>query len=99
MKQQRRIIHPNFITGLVSYIALLGGVLLNAYGLEAGKSVIVGSILLGGLHWLGSVVDVTRDPMKKENEGLWYFWFVSVLIIPPLGGMIYYMINNKRVRV
>ena len=97
MNQKRKIVHPNFIIGLISYLALLAGVLMNANDIEAGKAIIVGSILLGGLHWLGSIVDVSRDQLKKENQGLWYFWFASVLIIPPLGGMIYYMINDKRV--
>lgn len=85
--------------GLISYLALLTGVIMFANDIEAGKSLIVGSILLGGLHWLVSVVNVSRDQLMKKNQGLWYFWFATVLIIPPMGGMIYYMVNNKRVTV
>ena len=93
------MIHPNFIMGLISYLALLTGVIMFANDIEAGKALIVGSIMLGGLHWLVSVINVSRDHLMKQNQGLWYFWFATVLIIPPMGGMIYYMVNNKRVTV
>ncbi len=97
MKQKRRFIHPNFIIGLISYLSLLVGVILFANGSETGKAIIIGAILLGGLHWLVSVFNVSRDGLMKKDQGLWYFWFATVLIIPPLGGMIYYMVNDKRV--
>ena len=80
----KRIIHPNFTIGLVSYLALFAGILMNASDIELGKAVIVGSILLGGIHWFRSIVDVSRDKMRREDAGVWYFWFASVLIIPPL---------------
>lgn len=91
------MIHPNFIIGLISYLALLTGVLMFAIGVEAGKAVVLVAFILGGLHWIGSIINVSNDSLIKENEGLWYFWFASVFLVPPIGGMIYYMVNNKRV--
>lgn len=99
MRRSRKLIHPNFVIGLISYIALFIGVLMHTDGTDAGKTVIIGSLILGLLHWLGSIVTVSRDKLKKQDESLWYFWFLSVLIIPPLGGMIYYMVNDKRISV
>ena len=99
MNKKIRFIHPNFIVGLISYLALIVGIVSNASGAEIGDEIIVSSFIILGLHWALAIVDVSRDQMKKENEGLWYFWFASVLIIAPLGGMIYYMINDKRVSI
>ena len=95
----RRIVHPNFIIGLVSYVTLLVGVLLHSDGFEAGYSLIVGAVVLGGLHWIGSIIDVSRDPARKEEDSIWYFWMAVVIMVPPIAGMMYYMFNNKKVTV
>lgn len=96
MTHPRRIIHPNFIIGLVSYILLLLGIMLHSDGYEAGYALIISAVLLGGIHWIGSIIDVSRDPLRKDEESTWYFWMAIVIMVPPIAGMLYYMINNKR---
>jgi len=97
MSLKRNIVHPNFILGLVSYVLLLIGVVLNANHFDAGKTLIIASVLLGGIHWIRSIIDVWTDPDFKNNESKKYFWFALVLMIPPLAGMMYYMIHQKKV--
>ena len=97
MKQKTNMIHPNFIIGLISYLGLLAGVVMYSNDLEIAKTVIVCSLILGVVHWLISVVSVLRDQLRKKYEGLWFFWFTTVFLVPPIGGMMYYMVNNKRV--
>ena len=99
MKQKTSMIHPNFIIGLISYFGLLAGVVMYSNDLEIAKTVIAGSLILGVVHWLISVVSVIRDQLRKQYEGLWFFWFTAVFLVPPIGGMMYYMVNNKRVLV
>ena len=99
MKRTIRMIHPNFIFGLLSYIGLFAGILLNSADVQSGKTVIIASALLGSLHWFGSIIHVSKELLRRADEGIAYFWFVTVLAIPPMGGMFYYMINDKRVAV
>ena len=99
MKQKTSMIHPNFIIGLISYFGLLAGVIMYSNDLAIAEQVITGSLILSVAHWLISVISVLRDQRRKQNEGLWYFWFTAVFMVPPIAGMMYYMVNNKRVVV
>lgn len=99
MKRTIKFIHPNFIMGLISYVGLFISVMLHAEGSAMADAVILVSLAVGVIHWVGSMITVSRDKMRKHNETLWYFWFLSVMIIPPLGGIIYHMVNNKRVSI
>jgi len=98
MKQKTRMIHPNFIIGLISYFGLLAGVILYSNDFKIAKTFIAGSLILGVIHWIISVVSVIRDQLKNKNNS-WIFWFTAVFIVPPIGGMMYYMVNDKRVVV
>ena len=93
------MIHPNFIIGLISYLGLLAGVVMYSNDFAIAETIITGSLIISVVHWLISVVSVLSDQLRKQNEGLWYFWFTAVFIVPPIGGMMYYMVNNKRVVV
>ena len=93
------MIHPNFIIGLISYLGLLAGVVMYSNDFAIAETIITGSLIISVVHWLISVVSVLSDQLRKQNEGLWYFWFTAVFMVPPIGGMMYYMVNNKRVAV
>jgi hypothetical protein len=67
------IIHPIFILGLISYLGLFLGIMMFSYGVEDGKAVILGAIILGGLHWVASVINVSREPLKKKMKGCGIF--------------------------
>ena len=99
MKQKTNMIHPNIIIGLISYLGLLAGVVMYSNDFAIAETIITGSLIISVVHWLISVVSVFRDQLRKQNEGLWYFWFTAVFMVPPIGGMMYYMVNNKRVAV
>ncbi len=97
MSLKKNVVHPNFIIGLVSYFLLLTGIIMNANRVEAGYTLIIVSVLLGGFHWIRSIIDVWNDRDLKSEEAKQYFWLGLVIMIPPLAGMMYYMINQKKV--
>lgn len=95
--RERNMKHPNFITGAISYLLLLIGVVLNASGFVVGKYVIVVSVVLGGIHWIRSIVDVYNDHDLKNEEASRYLWMSLVIMVPPVTGMLYYMMKRKKI--
>jgi hypothetical protein len=97
MAMKKNMKHPAFITGAVSFVLFLLGVILRGNGYVAGDKVILSAFILGAIHWIWTVIDVARgydlNPSSKS------FWLIMVLLIPPLGGMIYYMMKRKNVRM
>ena len=87
--------HPNFVAGLLSYLLFLIGVVLQIYNSDLGLQFIFGSIILGGIHWIGSLIDVCTDPELKRDEQSRFLWLAIVIMIPPIAGMMYYMMNRK----
>jgi len=93
LKQNTR--HPSFIIGAASFILFLLGIILRGNGYVVGDKIILSAILLGAIHWIWSVTDVvTRYDL---NPGSKSFWLILVMLIPPLGGMIYYLMKRKNV--
>lgn len=95
MKRKRNMKHPNFILGLVSYLLLLAGVALLSVDAAIGRPLVLASFIAGGIHWAGSIVDVSTDPNLKHEESRG-FWLALVIMVPPLAGMIYYMVDGRR---
>ena len=87
--------HPNFIIGLISFVVFLFGVVLRGNNYVSGDKVILSAIILGAIHWIWSMIDVISgydlNPSSKS------FWLILVMLIPPLGGMIYYLMKRKNV--
>jgi hypothetical protein len=95
MALKKNIRHPSFITGLLSFVLLLLGVVLRGNGYVKGDFIILSSIILGGVHWIWSMIDViTGYDLKPESK---IFWLIMVMLIPPVGGMVYYMMKRKNV--
>ncbi|RYF81106.1 MAG: hypothetical protein EON98_12775 [Chitinophagaceae bacterium] len=92
---ERNMTHPNFFIGLISYLLLLTGVVVIANERETGKIVILTSILLGAIHWVGSMISVWEDGKLKTDETKRYFWLSLVIMIPPIAGMLYYMTEKR----
>jgi hypothetical protein len=95
MKNRR---HPNLILGLISFILLFLGVGMRANGLETGDYVLGFSIVLGGIHWIWSIIDVFKNfrvHSASENRVL---WIIIVVALPPIGGILYYSMS-KTVRI
>src|SRR5688572_17716050 len=95
MTLKRNMTHPNFFTGLVSYLLFLTGVVLQIYNSPLGLQLILVSIILGGIHWIVSLIDVCTDSELKRDEQSRYLWLSLVIMIPPIAGMMYYMMNRK----
>jgi hypothetical protein len=88
--------HPNFILGLVSIILLFIGVGLYRSGNSAGFWVWVIAAVLGGIHWIWSIIDVFRQQGIRSQSRV--LWGILVVAIPAVGSMLYYMMS-KTVRM
>ena len=97
MLLERNTKHPNFIIGVLSYILLLVGVVSNSDDFVAGKYLILIAVLFGGIHWVGSIISVWTDPHLKNESDSRYFWLAIVIMIPPIAGMIYYVVKQKKI--
>jgi hypothetical protein len=67
---------------------------MQASDLVAGGFLIIAGLLLGVFHWMTSLFHVAMDKNFKNQESR-YFWLGTVIMIPPLGGMFYYMIDGR----
>ncbi len=89
--------HPNLILGLVSFVILILGVGLRANKFhEVGNILLIGAFVLGGIHWIWSIIDVLRyykTDKSKENRNI--VWVIIVIIVPPVGGILYYAFNKN----
>lgn len=82
-------IHPNFILGAISFLLLLLGVVLRSDDFMIGDYLKLSGIALGAVHWIWSMIDVfTNHELNSKSRP---FWTILVVLIPPLGGMFYYM--------
>ena len=97
MTIQKNMSHPSFIIGATSFLLLILGVVFKGNGFRIGNYVILSGIILGGIHWIWSSIDVfTNKNMNSESR---MFWMILVMLIPPIGGMAYYMMRSKNIRL
>lgn len=89
--------HPSFIIGLASFILLILGVGLKANSYSLGDIVIISAIALGAVHWIWSIIDVSKGYDLNADSRV--FWLILVVLIPPIGGMIYYMMQRKNISI
>lgn len=89
--------HPSFIIGALSFLLFLCGIALRVNSFPAGDYVILSGLACGGIHWVWSVVDVFRNRLLLGDSRI--FWIIIVLLIPPLGGMLYYLMRRKNVQL
>lgn len=95
MALKKNMKHPSFIIGLTSFIVFLLGVILRGNNYVGGDKVILSAMMLGAIHWIWSIIDViTGYDLNPDSKS---FWLIMVMLIPPLGGMIYYMMKRKNV--
>lgn len=99
MSRARNTRHPNFIIGALSYLLLLGGVIFYANELLAGRAMVFAAVLLGGIHWVSAIVDVWTDEQLKRESDSRYFWLALVIMIPPVAGILYYIMKQKKISI
>ena len=95
MTLKRNMKHPNFILGLIGYLLLLVGITLLSSNLVLGRQLIMIAFMSTGIHWLVSIIDVSTDPNLKD-EASRFFWLGIIIMVPPIAGMIYYMVDGKK---
>jgi hypothetical protein len=91
---KKKVTHPNFYLGLISFILLFLGIGLRANGYAGGDYVIIASIALGGIHWVWSIIDVFKDYKMSGSENRRIIWVILVILVPPIGGMLYYLLGR-----
>ena len=91
---KRNMRHPNFGFGLLGYVFLLTGIVLLPMEITLGRQFIIASFIIVGMHWIISIIDILTD-RNFENEESRNFWLALVIMVPPLAGMIYYMILER----
>ena len=90
--------HPVFLIGGCSYLVFLIGVMAIRPQNNLTGSVLLGTgILLGAVHWVCSVMDVFKNEALTQESRV--FWLILVLLVPPLGGMIYYLSRRKNIKM
>jgi hypothetical protein len=89
--------HPNFILGIASMIILIIGIGFKAGGYRSGDYIIIGSVVMGAVHWIWGVIDViARKDMKPFQKR---FWLIAVIAAPAIGGLIFYIMHQTRNRL
>lgn len=91
-------IHPNLLVGFFSFLMLLIGVILKGNNLgRTGNYLLIAAFGLGFIHWIWAIITVFIN--KELDERSRIFWMTLVVIMPPLGGMYYYLMKRKNVRM
>lgn len=98
MTLKKDTFHPSFIIGAISYLLLFVGIGLKANTYRIGDYVILAGIGFGGIHWIWSLLDVWKDPQLKGTQSR-VLWVSLVIILAPVGGMMYYLMKRKRVSI
>ena len=88
----KRTHHPNFILGLSSMLILLIGIVLRYNGFYAGNYIMMGAVAMGAIHWIWSIIDVLAHQSFKSQSKV--FWIILVIVIPPVGGLLYYAFSR-----
>jgi len=89
--------HPNFFFGIFTILAVLIGIGLNANGYAAGDDVLIGSTVLGGIHWIWGIFDVVgRTDMKPFQKR---FWLIIVVAVPALGALLFYILHQTKDKI
>ena len=89
--------HPAFLIGVVSIILFIIGAVVKSQGYRMGDWIVIASVVLGGIHWIWSIIDVaTRTDMKPFQKR---FWLIAVVAAPAIGGMIFYIMHQKSNRL
>ena len=97
MIQKKKLWHPNFVLGLLSYLLLFITAMLFGTGDAMANGLAIATLVVAGVHWLWGMRDALTDRTLKQKEADNYFWYSLILLIPPLAAMMYYMLHDKRV--
>jgi lipopolysaccharide export LptBFGC system permease protein LptF len=86
--------HPNLFVALAA--VLLGVVAIALYTARKNETagiLIVIAMVLGVVHWIWSIIDVSKTTTLQGSQKK--FWLIAVIAIP-FGGTFYYLMHSKR---
>jgi len=85
--------HPSFILAIISIVVTFVGIGMKAYGYRGGDYTLIAAVVLGGIHWIWTIVDVAgKNDMKPFQRR---FWLIAVVAAPVLGGLLFYTLHQK----
>ena len=89
--------HPNLIVGLLTFLTLILSVGFRANRLNAvGDVLLIATFVLGFVHWVWSIIDVLKHYCSnKAAEDRTIVWVILVIIVPPVGGILFYSFNRN----
>lgn len=89
--------HPNFILGVVTSLLVLIGIGLKANSYREGNYVLIGSTVLGAIHWIWGIFDVLgRADMKPFQKR---FWLIITVAIPAFGALLFYVMHQTKDKI
>src|SRR5947209_3354229 len=90
-------IHPNLVLGLVTFLTLIFSVVFRASQLNSvGNILFIATLVLGFIHWIWAIINVLKHyRTNKGKEDRTIFWVIFVIIVPPVGGIVYYAFNRN----
>ena len=94
---KQNMFYPAFLIGVLSFLCFLIGVFVNSQNHTAAEYILIGGVVLGFIHWVWSIIDVFSNHNLDGRSRA--FWITLVIIVPPVGGMMYYMMKHKVVRI
>jgi len=89
--------HPNFFLGIVTILLVLIGIGLKANGYREGDYVLIGSTILGGIHWIWGIIDVIGNTDMKAFQKR--FWLILTVAIPALGALLFYVLHQTKDKI
>jgi hypothetical protein len=93
----KNLTHPAFLLGIFSSLLLLIGIVLKANGFGSGDIVIIISVILAGIFWIWSIIDViNKNDLKPFQKR---FWLIAVIAAPAIGGLLFYIMHQKAGRI
>ncbi|HVG12897.1 MAG TPA: PLDc N-terminal domain-containing protein [Flavisolibacter sp.] len=93
----KNMLHPLFLFGAASIILFFVGIFLKANASESGYIIMIIATVLGGIHWIWSIIDVLgRGDLKPFQKR---FWLIAVIAAPVFGGMIFHIMHQKSGRI
>lgn len=89
--------HPNFIFGIIVILLVLIGIGLKANGYREGDYVLIGSTVLGAIHWIWAIIDVAgRADLKSFQKR---FWLIAVIAVPAFGSLVFYVLHQEKDKI
>ncbi|HEY0059563.1 MAG TPA: PLDc N-terminal domain-containing protein [Flavisolibacter sp.] len=93
----KNMLHPLFLFGAASIVLFFVGIFLKANANKSGDIIMIIATALGAIHWIWSIVDVSkRGDMKPFQKR---FWLIAVIAAPAFGGMLFYIMHQKAGRI